>query len=52
VNGLSVVLGVDQALIMARNGNLTLIAELPILKNLVQDDVIKFVDKWRNTFGR
>ncbi len=37
---------------MARNGNLTLIAELPILKNLVQDDVIKFVDKWRNTCGR
>ena len=52
MNGLSVVLGVDQALIMARNGNLTLIAELPILKNLVQDDVIKFVDKWRNTCGR
>jgi len=52
VNGLSVVLGVDLALIMARSGSLTLIAELPTLQNLVQDDVIKFVDKWRNTFGR
>ena len=52
MNGLSVVLGVDQALIMARNGSLTLIAELPILQNLVQDEVIKFVNKWRNHFGR
>ena len=37
---------------MARNGSLTLIAELPILQNLVEDEVIKFVNKWRNHFGR
>ncbi len=39
-------------MIMARNGNLTLIAELPTLQNLVQDEVIKFVEKWRSNFGR
>jgi hypothetical protein len=39
---------------MARNGSLTLIAELPTLQNLVQDEVIKFVHKsrWRSHFGR
>ena len=37
---------------MARNGSLTLIAELPILQDLVQHEVIKFVNKWRNHFGR
>ncbi len=37
---------------MARNGSLTLIAELPILQNLVEDEVIKFVNKWRSYFGR
>ena len=52
MNGLSVVLGVDLALIMARHGSLTLIAELPTLQSLVQEEVIKFVDKWRSHFGR
>ena len=37
---------------MARSGSLTLIAELPILQNLVEDEVIKFVNKWRSYFGR
>jgi hypothetical protein len=37
---------------MARNGSLALIAELPALQNLVQDEVIKFVHKWRSHFGR
>jgi hypothetical protein len=37
---------------MARNGRFTLIAELPTLQNLMQDEVIKFVQKWRSNFGR